>query len=152
MSVTFWVPAAPSQRLSVPCDYGLGEPWACSPERRCGYCTDGEDVQTVSLAPSLNVSNVTAGVLLDLLRLPHEPGGTVVPSAIPSVRRRIVLALSTGRPEAEALPGGDSGGPGTGQARFISLGLDGEQIRERLTRLDAVFAYAQEHGQEVSWG
>ena len=152
MSVTFSVPEAPITRNVVPCDYGKGEEWACLPGNRCGYCDDGEDEVRESAAPEINVGNVTAAILLDLLQLPNEPYGSLLPLHIAPVRRRIVRVLSTSAADAKAIPEGAWGGPGTGHARVIECGLSGEQIRERLTRLDAVLAYAQAHGQEVSWG
>jgi hypothetical protein len=140
----------------VPCTYGKGEPHACRPERRCDYCVDGLEETWESPAPEVNVANVTAGVLLAVLRLdalrslPGELYGYLTPEEIPGVRRRIVYALSTGLPERNVIPASESGGPN--RARIINFGLDAERIRDRLARLDSVLAYAQEHGQRVSWG
>lgn len=155
MSVTFWVPGAPRTKKLLPCSYGKGEPWACAPGARCGYCADGTEEVWESPAPELNVANETARVLLDVVGLPSGTEGiygTLEAPQIASVRRRIVRALSTHLPERKALPGGAWGGPGTGFARVIDCGIDAERIRDRLVRLDAVLAYAQANGERVGWG
>lgn len=153
MSVTFWIPDAPRTRELVPCDYGRGEPWACAPGRRCGYCEDGFDLVAVSPAPDLNVANETARVLLATLGLPCDDlWGCLTPGRIPAVRREIVRALSSDRPELRAVAGAVYGGLGTGRPLVIDAGVSSDRIRDRLARLDAVLAWAQTHGMTIAWG
>lgn len=151
MSIDFWVPAAPRERLLQPCDFGRGEEWECRPGNRCGYCKDGEQETMVSPAPALNVANVTGCALLRLLGEAAEPSGSWGPGQIPAIRRRIVRLLSTPLAASEAFAASSGGGPGTGRARFMDFGLTVEQIQHRLRALDEVLAYAQEHDQGVAW-
>ncbi len=164
MSVTFWIPDAPRTRLMVACTSeiysgdptsgGTGNMEACKPGKACGYCQDGMEETWESPAPELNIANETARLLLLALNLPYMPFhdlyGSIEPKQIPSVRRSIVRALSTGVPEREAVPGFESNV--ARQAHVISYGVSPERIRDRLMRLDAVLVYAQKHGQKVTWG
>lgn len=155
MSKTFWVPDAPRALKRIPCTYGKGEPWACSPKERCGYCDDGSDEVWVGPAPDLNVNEGTAATLFEILRLKghdNNAAGTILPSEMPLVRRRIIRALSSVVEGLKARPEAISGGAGTGQALFITCALDIDDIRDRLVRLDAVLVYAQQHQQKVTWG
>lgn len=154
MSVTFWVPDAPRTRVMVPCSSEIYDNEAshpCTPSKTCGYCQNGFEEQWTSPAPDLNVANETARVLLLILRLNVNIDlyGSVEPNRIADVRRSIIRALSTGLPEQEAVPAFEFKNPG---ATGVSFGLDAERIRDRLSRLDAVLVYAQQHAQRVSWG
>lgn len=153
MSVTFSVPLAPTTTSFVPCDYGKGEAWACRAEERCGYCADGVERVVTSEAGDLNVANVTARILLDLLAI-HSPDlmGTLIPANIPDARRRIMRALNTSRPEREALPATAGGGPGTGRCAWFGGGINSVRIRAHLAHLDVMLAYAQTRGFDVVWG
>ena len=151
MSVTFYVPAAPRTQRMIPCTYGQGEQWACRPGERCGYCANGWEEVWESPAPEINVNNQTAAILLEILELPREPHGVIPPAHVARVRRRIIRALSTDLAAPFAIRPTAGGGRGTGRARFFSGGIDVAQIRERLTRLNAVLAYAQQHRMEVTW-
>ena len=148
MSVTFWVPQAPRTRAMVPCTYQ-----GCADDNRCGYCADGLEEQVTSPAPDLNLANGNAAVVLAVLGIPSadvELYGSLAGDDIASTRRRIVRALNVDLTVYERA--NDAGmGPRRG-ARVITQGLDTEGIRERLTRLDAVLAYAQANGHEVHWG
>lgn len=143
MSVTFWVPDAPRTRTMVACSSD-----GCSAFARCGYCYGGLEEKIESPAPELNVHNGNAAILGDLLRL-EMPGGTLGLKDIPEKRRAIVRLLNTSLAfvardaSSTALPG---------RARIIDQGVDPETVKDRLRRLDAVFAYAQAHGWGVAWG
>ena len=149
MSVTFWIPDAPRTRLKTACTskvHDTGEP--CKTGKSCGYCQDGIEESWESSAPELNVANETAIVLLGILEIPCGPTdlyGSLEPTQIPTVRRNIVRALSTKIPERKAICGSVS-------KNYIYIGVEPERIRDRLSRLHAVLAYAQQNSQRVSWG
>lgn len=152
MSVTFRVDGAGARMERVPCTYGEGTSWACSPAERCGYCDDGVEEQRVPLAPEADMANVSAAAILRLLGVESAPCGDWPLARIPTLRRAIVRALSTSAAiTAEVVPASAHGGPGTGRARVIDGGMDQERITRNLRALDAVLAAAQAAQTSVTW-
>jgi len=147
MSVTFWVPKAGHIEKSEPC--------ICN-NAGCAHC-DGTGVYKYSdyAAPSLNLANVNARSILNLLEASTDEClcGGLSPEDIPPVRQQILRLRNVTRQRQPALrEATESGGEGTGQCQCFVEGYTDEQVLDRLTRLDAVLAYAQEHQMEVSWG
>lgn len=167
MSVTFTCSAAPLR--TIPCQF-CQEPWADYPEGngrggRCDrFCTGSE---VISEAPEVNFANANAMAILALLGW-EDPeaflGGEVDGGTL---RQRIFRArnkdLSAARREALYLPAGHAGAAvvrdADGQARIerrgaavIIQGNTDERTLDRLTSLEALALYAQEHGFQITWG
>jgi hypothetical protein len=110
--------------------------------------------ERVSDAPELNLNNGNAAIVIRVLGLSQDPQdmwGRLVPEMIPSVRRRIMYLRN--RPLALAPhTRDDSDTCRPGQCRVICGGIDVQAILDRLERLDAVLAWAQQHNSEVRWG
>lgn len=167
MSVTFQCSDAP--RRQVPCLY-CAEPWADYPEGngrggRCDrFCTGFEEE---SEAPEVNFANGNAQAVLALLGWTDPEaylGGEVDGGTL---RQRIFRArnrdLSAARREALYLPAGHAGAAvvrdADGQARIerrgaavIVQGNTDERTLDRLSALEDLAIYAQEHGFQITWG
>lgn len=146
MSVTFWIPEAGQVRKSEPC--------GCDSDPHCYYCNGtGEYKYTDSVAPSLNLANVNARNILNLLGLPPEEQECGGVTEVAPLRQQILRLRNISRARQPALrAASESGGEGTGQCHCIEQGYTDKQVLNRLTRLDRVLAYAQEHRMGVSWG
>ncbi len=152
MSVTFAVAGAGHDVERVPCTFGEGEEWACSPDARCGYCDNGLEERHVPRAPEVNMANVSAAAVLDVLGETSEPFGEWPLAQLPALRRRIVRALSTNQLAQHEQAAYAHGGPGTGHARVVFAGMDEARLSRRLRDLDTVLAAAQAAQASVVWG
>jgi hypothetical protein len=150
MSITFSSPASRVSYITQPCDFP-----GCCEENPCGYCDGGIEQIRVTEAPELNFNNGNARIIIAVLGLPQDAPmdmwGKVAPELLPTIRQRIMylrnrplaLAPHTRETSDTQLPG---------QCRVIHGGIDTQAILSRLERLDALFAWAQEHNTEVCWG
>lgn len=144
MSVTFYIPDARTTLTMIPCTYGAGESWACSPEERCGHCADGLEECIESEAPEIVMSQVTGGVILRALGLYSvELYGFLAVKDIPQVRRQIVRLLNLGGYETY---------PTESLGKHHLAGVSDERIQHWLKELDLVLAAGQTMGHRVSWG
>ena len=147
MSVDFTAAAATTQYVDKACDFP-----GCCEEERCGSCQEGIMQERVSDAPELNLNNGNAAIVIRVLGLdPPDMWGKLATEQLPAIRRRIMylrnrpLALASYARETA-----DTRRPG--QCRVVCGGIDAQVILDRLERLDAVLAWAQERNSEVLWG
>jgi len=146
MSVDFTAAAAVTRYIEEPCDFP-----GCCEQERCGYCQEGIMQRRVSDAPELNLNNGNAAIVIQCLGLDPDMWGKLDPEQIPTIRRRIMYLRN--RPltlASHARASSDTQHPG--QCRVVCGGIEAQAILERLERLDAVLAWAQEHNSEVRWG
>jgi hypothetical protein len=158
MSVNFWIPEAPKDAEIVECDF-IG----CVPGNRCGYCADGLDVIDTSEAPRANFAEANAHNLLVLLGEVPTQGvyGSWTLDQMPIIRRAIMRAKAGSRSHlireasesyaVRVVNGGDVPTIERG-CSVIDCGNTDEQTMRRLSDLEKVVVYAQEHGWEVHWG
>ena len=165
MSVTFVCPDAP--RKEVPCEW-CERYRAESPELlvdgKCDrYC---RGVEQVSDAPEINLSNASAGDILDLLELgnPAEPWGELAVEDIPVILQRIMRILARSESRKHLLAEGSvSQEPRMGinedglpaielGPKVIYGGVADEQIVRRVTSIRTLLVWAAEHNHKVSWG
>lgn len=110
------------------------------------------DGRTVFDTPAeINLHNAGARALLGLLRLPADDAGVVT---LAEARRAYIFAQNTFAKKvgAHEVPAYDDGGPGTGRARMVSLGIDEAYLQDRLTRFGALLEAAGRDGcQEIGW-
>jgi hypothetical protein len=100
--------------------------------------------------PSLNLTNSNAHLILDTLGIEcKDLCGQVEPHDLLSRIGRARRSVSAS-PDEFGRSFDESGGPGTGQCRMISCGIDAEGVLERLARLEAV-ALACGDGDMVGW-
>jgi len=147
MSVTFWIPAAETKPVQEECLCGGG--WA-----ECPHCHGKGTLEyRESMAPTLNLGNVNARSIIDLIGLPDDQlVGQVEGAEIGTARQRILAARNMTRKRRVALRDTiEYGGAGTGHCRVVECGYTDEQVLDRLSCLDAVLAWAQEHQMKVSW-
>lgn len=143
MSVTFWMPQAPVERVEFdPVDWP-------------------GDYEIRPVAPFMEI-NMTAGnayAILELispedLHVDEDPCGTWGMDKLAKVRTR-VIKLINGRAEVRAqayLASQEAGGPGTGTCRVLAFGRDMEYIDRRLDNFLALTKVAMDHGFSVSFG
>ena len=142
MSVTFWCPTAPTQR--VPCRYCEAEGQRCD-----SYCRGYDEV---SDAPEVNLSGGHAALQLALLGLEceDEPCGRILAGALPGLIQGAMRTLATGQTAAAATPGRLDRGPNG--ALLVDLGMSEERLVGAQQRLMRLFAYAAERGFDVHYG
>lgn len=146
MSVTFSCPNAPMTDVSEACNT-----LDCVFGNRCPYCDDGVVKYRTSSAPSCNFANGNAAAILKLVGLKVDSWGDIDVSVVPMVRTTILGLLNSERsrrhlvrePQTSQAPG---------HAKLIDFGNGDDQTMRRLMDLDALLAYAEEHGYTVSWG
>lgn len=149
MSVTFWVPEAPSTMLKETCDFcaDVTDPnWKCPACGGKGYLEYEE-----SEAPSLNLANANARAILELVGLSTEECGRLTTDQIAGTRQQILRGLNSSRSRQSAVREEITLG-GEDTCKVICCGYTDEQVQDRLTRFDKVLAYAQEHQMRVTWG
>lgn len=138
MSVTFtsdkW------QDATVICnyceDYG-GDCTVCNNKR---YCTTRQPC-----GPSANFANTNAREVLAMLGLPSDDlYGEVANKDLGNVRQRILLVSNSERRQITR--------PAEQDGRCFVNGSTTEDVKRRLANLDAVLAWAQQNGTNVSWG
>lgn len=168
MSVTFQCPGAPTE--TIPCPF-CGEPWAEFPEGngkggKCDSWCTGSIEQSV--APEANFANENATALLRILGFTVDCCGDLYGSCdAATMRQRILKARNSDRStllvDPSTTPGGwagtrivrDDDGMATIQRMgptIIRGGNTDEQTMRRLSDLEAVALWAQEHGSEIVWG
>ena len=142
MSITFWCPDAPTQR--VPCRY-------CEAEgKRCDSYCRGFDEE--SDAPEVNLSSGHAALQLALLGIPcdEEPAGRIHANALSELLRTAIRVLASGRTAEAATPGSVERGPNG--ATIVDLGMSQERLADAQQRLMRLFAYAADRGLDVHYG
>jgi hypothetical protein len=159
MSVTFFVPAAPTRE--IPCEYCIsarkdaemsGEHYGyVHPDGSItceGYCTGRV---RESDAGEVNVANANARVYLRILGLdPDDLHGTIEANALPALLQRILVFRARGEAERHAIESfAELNGPGP---KIYNFGLTEDQIDRVLSRLQELFAYAVDAGFDVSYG
>ncbi len=152
MSVTIWCPAAPRQMVTRACTSpSMGLP--CTPEERCGYCTDGEEQYEETDAPEINLSSANARVVLSAAGFPSdgELCGTLAHANIPNALQRIMRTLNVERlVESQVRPTVYE--RGTYGALLIDCGADAPYIQGRVVHLRDILMYASRNGYDVTWG
>ena len=141
MSVTFWIPAAPTKKIN------LGECPRCDGEG-CDYmgCEDGYWYSEQG-EHELNLANSNAALVLRVIGIVNEElCGGWQGEELSEIRQRIIGAMNRDRvlagAERETVEDGN----------MISCGYSRDQIANRLGRLLEIVTAAQESGWEVSWG
>lgn len=145
MSITFWCPEAPTEKV---------RPYEDEP--------DYEEER--SLLPEVNMNNANAKSFLTLLGVPPDDCGRWETKDLPEIRRKLVelvnrpIARALGLKETEVYPGalrvaheGNvvilSRGP-----YVVDFGRDDDYVVRRAQQLLALVSAAQDQGYSVSWG
>lgn len=96
MSTTFYCPEAPRRVGEFPCSMHK-----CTPQRRCGFCTEGIEYldEPLDLSAEANFSSGNAAEILRLIGLApadpnEEPSGTLSLGETPQIRDRIDYLLT----------------------------------------------------------
>lgn len=149
MGILVWCPEAPRLQGFYPCRMS-----PCTPEVRCGYCEDGVEELDEAEDPSAETTftNAQFQVILDLIQ---ERGleGALVPSEIPRILQRILVALNRDLSrEPHLVPPVDRDERATRGAWELSFGVTHEDIQEHLTAFRGVLLYAHRNNFEVLWG
>jgi len=164
MSVTFCCFDAP--RTQVPCPFcqdWLERGWIKEGERCDQFCTGFEER---SEAPEVNFSQGNVADILRLLGFTTEGGDLYGSCSGGEMRQRIFRARNANRShlvrEPEYIPGGSAGVETVQEGNVVRVqrmgaacyigGNTDEQTLRRLTDLEALAIYAQEHGFEITWG
>jgi len=140
MSVTFWMPRAPTQRVapySDEPDFFVNEP--------------------VKPFMELNLTAGNANAILQLISPDdvgdeYDPCGTWDQAALARVRTATIRALNTQIDSRALLAPTDTGGPGTGMCRVITGGRSEQYVTKRLEGFLALTKVAMDHGFDVSFG
>ena len=119
-------------------------------------------------APTVNMGNATAASVMGVLGLPmDDPCGSVPPSAVPELRRKLASAIrknderqlftipaseSRAVPTLSVVAGNTLRTVRNGRCAFIDAGVPDERLRRRLQSLEPVLAYAEEHELHFGWG
>lgn len=116
------------------------------PEQDCYFCK-GSGIETVSDVPEVNMSNTNALTILEMI-LESKPdyGGQIENKDIPKYLRRIIFLKNTPKKTIA-----QNVRPTEKDKNFFSMGIDEDYIAERLTQVENILRYAQEHGEDVSW-
>lgn len=125
MSITFWIPDAPTKNVINIVDRGFEV---------------GEWTEVVSTLPELNVSNVNASILFEVLKFEFDDCGTWDHQTLPGIKARINDTINDilwfEIPDC-----------------ILQYPYDvRERIRQRLESLDDVVSAAIANGYSVSWG
>lgn len=159
MSVTFFVPAAPTRE--IPCEYCIsarkdaemnGDHYGyVHPDGTItceGYCNG---FVRESEAGEVNVANANARVYLHILGLDSDDlAGTIEANALPALLQKILVFRARGEAERHAIePSAELNGPGP---KIYNFGLSEAQIDRVLSSFQELFAYAVDAGFDVSYG
>ena len=135
----------------------------------CGLCNGtGKDERNESEAPSMNVSNANASVILNMLGIEFDYGGSIPVSIIPGIKRRLIKLKNQGIDQytrdttvsqtdhgMKKTKDHESGittiAPSKGPT-MIDVGLSASQIESYVERIMPILDYAQEHNMDVGWG
>lgn len=139
MSITFWIPQAPVERVEP---YPVDEP---------GY------FETCVVHPFVEI-NMTAGNANAILQLispedvdtEYDPCGTWDHAKLAKVRSAALRALNSKIRQGAIMEGADEFG--RGGCRMITIGRDIEYVERRLEDFLALTKVAMEHGFSVSFG
>lgn len=138
----------------------------CTDEMCVAYGPMLSEVQSQGVAPEVNVSNINARDLLDVLGIEVVDGDLWGTLSAEDFEGRVLMALAVAPVSAERLteeakagqvtfgPNGvgiDPSGEAKG-ATFILCGRPEGYVQERLESLREVAAFAREHGLDVTWG
>lgn len=96
--------------------------------------------------PDLNVSNVNARALFDLLGIEHDDFDLC--GRMPALDFQALVILAQAR---IAVTGEDGGTPDHVEGRFVSFGRGPGYLADRLETLANVAAWAYDHGGDVVW-
>lgn len=141
MSVTFWIPQAPVERVT---------PY---PDMDPNYheCRVVEPFVEVNMTAG-NANAILTLIDSDSVNDEEDPYGEWDQAKLVEVRRRCIAALNTEiRHRAETDPW-ESGGPGTGQCRVIHCGRTPDYVVRRLENFLALTKVAMDHGFNVVFG
>jgi hypothetical protein len=140
MSITFWMPQAPVQRVQPYPD----EPdyWEVIP---------ADPFVEINMGAG-NANAILALIAPDCVDREYDPCGTWDQAKLAQVRSATIRALNTEIQTRALSPTVDIGGPGTGQCRVISFGRDRDYVTQRLENFLALTKVAMEHGFSVSFG
>lgn len=138
----------------------------CTDEMCLAYGPYLSEVQSEGSAPSVNVSNMNARDLLDVLGIEVVDGDLWGTMSAEDFEGRVLMALAVAPVSAERLTEQAKAGQvvigpeGIGidpsreaeGATFVLCGRPEGYVQERLESLREVATFAREHGLEVSWG
>jgi hypothetical protein len=146
MSITFWAPQAPTERV---------QPYEDEPD----YFEDR------SVLPQINLANSNAAAMLRLMGLDDQAYcGTVVPAEFAPVIERLTRVVNDARERASAVlaPSVSEGAlrlvAEGNMVRVVrgptvySGGRDDDYVTRRATELLELFVAARREGFEVAWG
>jgi len=146
MSTTFTCQNVEYNEVRTPCDFP-----GCSAENRCGYCEDGFEVTFQPDSIEINWNGSNAFAILKLLALPVSDCGEIALDTIPLVRQTIFAAINLPRQRKEAVREARVE-HGADHATVYHGEFSDQDVQERLLRLDALLAQAEERGCAVVWG
>ena len=149
MSITFWVPEAPTK--DIPCEYCAWERETCGEDAKCSPICSG--TQNVSEGPSCNFSNMNALMVLELMGIEPDYCGGLDLDALHAVQQKLLVTMNKQSARSwTVMRPTDEGGEGTGTARMIYQGNTDEQTVRRLVAVQNVITWAQKNGLGISWG
>ena len=138
MTVTFWMPQAPEERVA---------PYPSEP--------DYFEVRAVEPFLEINMTAGNANAILALIapeyvNYEEDPHGEWEVGELADIRRRCIVALNT--PSAQSAQSGVREEVGSAGCRVTHYGRSQEYVEERLTEFLRLAKVAMEHGFPVSFG
>ena len=122
----------------------------------CFHCYGSGSVK--GSTSSINMSNMNADSVFKSLGIHSGDSGGYSygrwePHELPDINRRIIRTLNQPkRRKGLTRDSVDTGGPGTGQARFIDTGIDDDYITNRVKQIGNIVQTAMKYGGGVNWG
>jgi len=141
MSITFDVANFIVEKR--PCEF-------CTP---CRYRTEGEGVShycdgmnDVCLTPSVNLANVNARALLEMLDIEFDHGGMIKITEYPRIQQKLMRFINQLSARAPYVLDAYQNG------RVIDCGRSDARLLRQLTAFRELITYAQEKGEHITWG
>ena len=139
MSITFWIPQAPVERVTPYPDM--------DPEYREVRCV--EPFVEINMTAS-NANAILALIDPESVNFGEDPHGEWDRTALARVRTATLYALNSGAKGDAVLP--DEEGTGAGGCRVVYYGRDLDYVTRRLENFLALTKVAMDHGFSVTFG
>jgi len=116
----------------------------CCKEHDCYLC-NGDGLYCTMDIPELNLSNVNAQAMMQLIGIPFVYAGSISCNKLFELRRNIIKLKNSPSLLVQAI-----------RKDFISdnvysMGIDMNYIFDRLKAFDEIFAYCQKHNESFFW-